>query len=87
MNAKSSTIGTDSYATPVLRKELDVLERVRVLMREAPYHCLKQVACDFHEGVLTLRGRVPSFYLKQIAQELVANLVGVEVLRNHLDVE
>jgi hypothetical protein len=32
---------------------------------------LRAVSCDLHQGVLTLRGQVPSYYLKQVAQEVI----------------
>ena len=55
-------------------------------LRKSGYHELHLVSCDFHEGVLTLRGRVSSFYLKQIAQELIRRLKGVEEVNNRLEV-
>jgi osmotically-inducible protein OsmY len=45
-----------------------------------------RIECYDHEGVVTLRGRVPSYYLKQVAQELVGRVPGVEVVSNHLEV-
>jgi hypothetical protein len=44
------------------------------------------VQCDNHEGVLILRGCVPSYFLKQIAQSLLIYLPSVEELDNHLKV-
>ena len=49
-------------------------------------HELRFVSCDFHEGVLTLRGRVSSFYLKQVAQTLIRRVDGVGEVNNRLDV-
>lgn len=47
---------------------------------------LKDVAI-LHEGVtLTLRGRLPSFYLKQLVQEAVRHVPGVQRVRNMIDV-
>lgn len=42
--------------------------------------------CEFHEGVLTLRGRLPSYYLKQLAQTVVATVDGVTQVDNRIDV-
>jgi osmotically-inducible protein OsmY len=42
------------------------------------------VSCHFHEGVLTLRGRVGSYYLKQVAQTLVRSLESVRQVSNQL---
>lgn len=52
----------------------------------SPYAPLRSVTCDFREGVLTLRGRVSSYYLKQLAQSLVARVAGVEVVVNNIEV-
>jgi len=50
------------------------------------YYELRLVSCDFHQGVLTLRGSVSSFYLKQVAQTLIREVGGVGELHNDLDV-
>ncbi len=55
-------------------------------LRHANYLELRNVSCDYHKGVLTLRGRVPSYYLKQLAQALLEGLEGVLELNNQLDV-
>ena len=55
-------------------------------MRAAPYAALRQITCEFRDGVLVLRGRVPSYYMKQIAQNLVNCVEGVLEVRNQLDV-
>jgi len=54
---------------------------------DSGYAILRTVRCDFHEGVLTLRGHVPSYYLKQIAQTLVGQLDHVELVENRLEVD
>jgi osmotically-inducible protein OsmY len=35
------------------------------------------VSCDCRQGVLFLRGPLPTFYLKQLAQEAVARVEGI----------
>jgi len=47
---------------------------------------LRKVTCEFHEGVLTLRGQLPSYHHKQMAQELVFRIDGVEKIENRIDV-
>ncbi|MEX0729121.1 MAG: BON domain-containing protein [Planctomycetaceae bacterium] len=39
------------------------------------------------EGAVILRGRVPSFYLKQLAQEVVRQTDGVSCIVNELEVD
>jgi len=55
-------------------------------LRQSPHAALREVECDFAGGTLTLRGRVPSFYYKQLAQEAVAHLEGVVQVSNRIDV-
>jgi hypothetical protein len=56
-------------------------------LRSSRYSALKHVSCDYQGGVLVLRGCLPSYYLKQIAQEVVAHQVhGVGRLDNQIQV-
>ena len=55
-------------------------------LRTSGYHELHLVLCEFHEGVLTLRGHVSSFHLKQVAQTLIRKLDGVGEINNRLEV-
>jgi hypothetical protein len=55
-------------------------------LRRNPYLALKSVSCDCRGGVLVLRGCLPSYYLKQIAQEVVARLEGVAAIDNQIQV-
>jgi osmotically-inducible protein OsmY len=61
----------------------DLAERC---LRSNPYPALKNVSCDLLDGVLVLRGCLPTYYLKQIAQEAVAALEGVEHIDNQIQV-
>ena len=45
-------------------------------LRSSRYSALKHVSCDYQGGVLVLRGCLPTYYLKQIAQEVVAHQLG-----------
>ena len=49
-------------------------------LRRNPYLALKNVACEWLGGVLVLWGCLPSYYLKQVAQEVVARLEGCRPL-------
>lgn len=63
-----------------------VEERATRLLRQAAYAPVTTLHCDFHDGVLTVRGRVPSFHLKQVAQSLLRDVEGVGVIDNRVDV-
>jgi osmotically-inducible protein OsmY len=51
-----------------------------------PHLSVQRIWCDFDRGRLILRGQVPSFYFKQLAQEAVADLDGVEQVVNEIEV-
>jgi osmotically-inducible protein OsmY len=56
------------------------------LLHYSAYLELRNVNCTYHEGVLTLRGIVPTYYLKQLAQSFVSELEGVIEINNQLKV-
>jgi hypothetical protein len=55
-------------------------------LHRSSYGALGRVYCEFQieTGVLRLRGSVPSYYLKQLAQELVLDLEGVRRVDNQI---
>ncbi|MGD0896491.1 MAG: BON domain-containing protein [Thermoguttaceae bacterium] len=63
-----------------------VATTVRLRFRESHYAVLRQVACEYRDGVLMLRGRVPSYYMKQVAQNIARCVEGVLEIHNQLDV-
>lgn len=63
-----------------------VLENVKRRLDESPYGFQRRVDAAYDNGVLTLRGRVPSYYLKQTAQTLAARVDGVRQVVNLVDV-
>ncbi|HWA97225.1 MAG TPA: BON domain-containing protein [Pirellulales bacterium] len=58
---------------------------VRQRLLDSGYHALRKVECYYDAGVLTLRGRVPSFHQKQVAEGLVGGDL-VRVVVNQLEV-
>ncbi len=56
-------------------------------LSQSPYPVLGHLECDYHDGVLILSGRVRSFYEKQLAQESVRSLVGVDQIVNDVEVD
>ena len=63
-----------------------VTRRGETVLRSSSYLAVRHLSCDYHEGVLTIRGRVPTYYLKQVAQSLLGKLEGVEVINNLVEV-
>ena len=67
-------------ARRIVAKALDVLQiRLDAASR--------QVACEYQSGVLLLQGHLSSFYEKQLAQESLRDLEGVEQIVNNIEVD
>lgn len=56
-------------------------------LRRSPYSAIRRVSCEVRHATLVLHGRLPSYYLKQVAQETVARLDGVIQVVNEVEVE
>ena len=52
-------------------------EPARDCLQRSPYRPIRSVSCECRQGVLFLRGPLPTFYLKQLAQEAVARVEGI----------
>jgi osmotically-inducible protein OsmY len=73
-------------ATPHRDSRPGLKELAEGCLQRNPYLAMKNVSCDCQAGVLVLRGCLPSYYLKQVAQEAVASLAGVEAVDNQIEV-
>jgi len=66
-----------------LNKPVDepLVRQAQRYLRTSPYMPLRALSCELDNGVLTVRGRVPSFYHKQLAfAELTRQLYGCEII-------
>ncbi len=72
---------------PTIRPSSDPAELAQAKLTASPYLALRTLTCDSHEGVLAIRGRVPTFYLKQMAQTAVRDVPGVEEINNQIQVD
>ncbi len=55
-------------------------------LRSNSHLALNNVSCEYRDGVLVLRGCLPSYYLKQVAQQAVSQLQGVGRIDNQIQV-
>jgi osmotically-inducible protein OsmY len=69
---------------PVTADEVHAL--ARACLERTGHLFMRTVSCEYDRGVLVLRGRVPSFYLKQLALAKVRGLPGVDEVVNQIDV-
>ena len=63
-----------------------VLRAVNKRLQSSTYSSLRTIKCEQRRGILILQGVVPTFYEKQLAQETVRHIPGVDKIRNEIDV-
>jgi hypothetical protein len=63
-----------------------VVETLSRRLRTSPFAAVRYLRCEFRDGVLTLSGRVPTFYTKQIALSLACSSPGVDLIIDLLEV-
>ena len=64
----------------------EVTEAARNRLDDSPYKSVNGVLCQYDDGMLFLRGRLPTFYHKQLAQEAVLDLNGGLQVINEIEV-
>ncbi len=64
-----------------------IAEMATERLRDSPYKNMRRISCECQHGVLLLRGRLFSFYEKQMAQETVAGIDGVAQVVNEVEVD
>jgi hypothetical protein len=64
----------------------NLLARIEQSLRETGYLALRDIEILRAENLMILRGLVPSYYLKQMAQEIVRKAIGNLAIQNELDV-
>jgi hypothetical protein len=63
-----------------------VVARAEFILHESSYPALRRLRCELTDGVSILRGAVPLYYLKQIAQMLVAKVQNEIQISNEIEV-
>lgn len=62
-------------------------DRIERALRTAGYGPLRGIQVTVDARLVILGGRVPSYYLKQVAQETALTVPGTHQVRNDLDVD
>lgn len=80
----ASTIQRVHEAKP--ENQAIVCQKAEEELRVTGYIALRDIRCELHHGVLRIRGRLRSQYLKQVAQAVVARVAGKIQLENHIEI-
>jgi osmotically-inducible protein OsmY len=68
------------------QEDLYLAERVERALRATGYGPLRGIEVTVHARLVILGGRVPSYYLKQVAQTTALAVRGARHVRNDLEV-
>lgn len=82
----SPTTDRELPAAPGVRPRAGLALEVERRLRRSGYLALRDVSCDLHAGIVRLRGRLPTYYLKQVAQAIVSEIAGVHQVINHIEI-
>jgi osmotically-inducible protein OsmY len=63
-----------------------IAARAKLRLDDLAFPQLRNVVCDYQQGVLALRGRLESLFLQQLAHDAVRDIDGVEEIIDRLDV-
>jgi osmotically-inducible protein OsmY len=82
----SDALHAPASLTTQNQEDLRLAERVERALRETGRWPLRGVEVAVLARVVLLRGRVPTYYLKQLAQETALAVPGAHQVRNGLEV-
>jgi osmotically-inducible protein OsmY len=71
---------------PAAQLELPLIDRAQLALRQSPHLMARNVQLVADQGRVILRGVVRSYFQKQMAQEALRRIEGVESIENHLQV-
>jgi osmotically-inducible protein OsmY len=86
---RHSVLEDSVMLTPSTTPDYERFSGSRILAEmvdESIHPAIERVDCDWQGDVLTLRGVVPTFYFKQLAQEAAIRLQGVSRVDNQIEV-
>jgi hypothetical protein len=73
----------DAEGQPMLNT---IVTAAKQRLRKHSHLAVQKIWCEMHGDALFLRGHVPNFYYKQLAQVAVAGLEGINQVVNEIEV-
>jgi osmotically-inducible protein OsmY len=84
--AESDTLQQPASLPTESQEDLHLAGRLARALHETGYGTLCNIEVTVQAREVTLTGRVPSYYLKQVAQSAALNVSGIHQIRNDLEV-
>jgi osmotically-inducible protein OsmY len=73
-------------STGVPMADAQLADRVHSVLERSPFVPHRTLRFETSEGQVTLHGRVQTYYQKQMAQELLRGVEGLDRIENHVEV-
>jgi len=86
MNAETIPILSESGEEAIMIDMPPLADRVLTALQQSPYISRRKLRFEAHQGQVTLRGVVGTYFQKQMAQECVRAIDGVDHIKNELEV-
>ncbi|MFM2094606.1 MAG: hypothetical protein RIS70_1730 [Planctomycetota bacterium] len=61
-------------------------EVAQAIFEHSPHRIFRTLRCSFDDGELVIRGKLPTFYSKQLAQTALMSLKGIHHILNLVEV-
>jgi BON domain len=84
MNVSICRIKQGAEQEPALSCDDELAQRVRMYLVHAGHRPVQVVDVEAHNGVVTLRGRVPSYYIRQLAISCAQRVAGVRAVNDQI---
>ena len=68
----------------VLSPDADLAQRVRLYLARVGHRTVENLKVEVHDGIVTLRGRVPSYYTRQLAIACAQRVAGVREVNDQI---
>ena len=82
MDVMSEPIGSEAEHNTISNADADLAYRVRLYLARVGHRTVELLKVEAHDGVVTLRGRVPSYYTRQLAIACAQRVDGVRAVRD-----
>lgn len=77
-------IRVNSAGSPQSDRNETIARAAKLALEKSAYRSLQGVDCEYNGDQLILRGTVPSFYMKQVAQSLLKPILSIQRVDNRL---
>ncbi len=84
--ASGTSVSHRQRGEGMLSRKFDSREIAQAAEDRVRARFVTDISCEYHDGVLYLRGQSTSFFQKQMAQEVVRSMEGVAAVVNEIEV-